>query len=267
MTTAVADYEPGERIPGFREEVFVTSAPARLDRPDTTVVVHVLRPLSPDDFRRVRPIIEAYAAVQSPHVGGLIEAGYQADGDPPFAWYVTEHHGRSDLTGEHDRRLVLLAIAAAARGVHALHEAGLTHHGVSPSTVRPTPDGAVIDPPTLQAASMLQGRILDIDDTAMLDTVDPALARGGQPSRASDLWSLGATLHRAITGHLLHPDLPGDEPIVALQRAAFEPIRMAADLDSALAAVVASCLAPDPADRPPSAAALADHLDTLVSQR
>lgn len=264
MTTAVADYEPGERVSGTRGEVFVSSAPARLNRPDATVIVHVLRPLAADGFRLIRPIIEAYATVRSPHVGGLIEAGYQDGGEPPFAWYVTEDHGPADLSGEHDQARVLLAVAAAARGVHALHEAGLTHDEISPATVRPTLDGATIDPPALRAESVLEGRIFHIDDAAVLDTVDPGVARGGRPSRASDLWSLGATLHRAVTGRLLHPDLPGDEPIVALQRAAFEPIRMAANLDPALAAVVASCLAPDPADRPPSAAALADHLQTLV---
>ncbi|MDQ2726562.1 MAG: hypothetical protein M3Y91_01545 [Actinomycetota bacterium] len=267
MTTAVADYEPGERISGVRDEVFVTPAPARLHRPDGTVIVHVLRPLSSDAFRLLRPIIEAFASVRSPHVGGLIEAGYQADGEPPFAWYVTEDHGRGDLRGQRDRRRVLLAVAAAARGVHALHQAGLTHHGVSPTTVRPTSGGAVIDPPAFRAGSGDEGRILDIVDAGVLDSVDPAVARGDPPSRASDLWSLGATLHQAITGRLLHPDLPGDEPIVALQRTAFEPIRMADDLEPALAAVVASCLAPDPSDRPPTAAALADHLQTLVPQQ
>jgi hypothetical protein len=265
--TAVADYEPGERISGRRDEVFVSPAPARLDRQEPTVVVHVLRPLNPEAFRLIRPIIEAFGTVRSPHVGGLIEAGYLADSDPPFAWYVTEDHGRTDLRGEHDPARVLFAVAAAARGVHALHEAGLTHDEISPATVRPTAAGATIDLPTLRAESVLGGRILDIVDPTLLDTVDPAVARGERPSRASDLWSLGATLHRAVTGRLLHPDLPGDEPIVALQRAAFEPITMAADADPGVVATVASCLAPDPADRLPSAAALADHLETLVPQR
>ncbi|MDQ6837919.1 MAG: hypothetical protein M3137_06175 [Actinomycetota bacterium] len=267
MRTVVADYELDERVAGVRGEVFVAPAPARLGRPQATVVVRVLRPLGPEAFRRLRPSLGALATVRSTHVGTLIEAGYLDDAEPPFAWYVIENHGGVDLTDAHDRVGALRAIAGAARGVHALHEAGLVHDGISPAVIRPTPDGGMIDPPVLGAESAGEGRILDIGDPALLDTVDPAVARGERPSRASDLWALGATIHRAVTGQLLHPDLPGDEPIVALQRVAFEPVRLADHLDPALAATVASCVARNPAQRPPTAVALADHLDTLVPPR
>ncbi|MDQ6785050.1 MAG: hypothetical protein M3063_16760 [Actinomycetota bacterium] len=265
--TPVADYQPGERLAGVPGEAFVTPAPTRLLRPEDTVILHVLRPLEPESFRRVRPTLEAFAAIRSPFVGGLIEAGYQANEDPPYGWYVTADHGHADMTGELDRVGVLRAVAGAARGVHALHEAGLAHGGVSPVAIRPGPEGGVIDLPSVPAEPDGDGRILAISDPALLDTVDPAVARGSRPSRASDLWSLGATLHRALTGRLLHPDLPGDEPIVALQRVAFEPARVAEDLDPALADIVAWCVAAAPAQRPPSAAVLADQLDSVAGRR
>lgn len=267
MSTAIADYEPGERLPGVGGEVFSSSAPARLARPGTAVVVHVLRPVSPDAFRVIRPILEALATVRSPHVAALLEAGYQPDSEPPLAWYVTEDHVRGDLTGRRDQAQMVGAVAAVARGAHALHQAGLPHGQISAATVRSTADGAILQPPTIRAESVTGGYILTVDDPAALDSVAPAVARGEPPSRASDLWSLGALLHHAVTGELLHPDLPGDEPLVALQRVAFEPIRMAAGADPALASVVASCLTPDPADRPATAAALADTLESLAAPR
>jgi serine/threonine protein kinase len=268
VSTAIADYEPGERLTGVGGEVFSSSAPARLGRPDTPVVVHVLRPVSPDAFRLIRPVLEALATVRSPHVAALVDAGYRPDSESPFAWYVTEDHGRGDLRGRRvPQAQVLGAVAAAARGAHALHEAGLPHGEISAATVRPTADGAILEPPTIRAQSVVGGYILTVDDPAALDSVAPSVARGEPPSRASDLWSLGAILHRGATGELLHPDLPGDEPLVALQRVAFEPIRMAAGADPALASLVASCLTPDPADRPATGAALADSLERLVGPR
>jgi len=262
--TAVADYQPGERLAGVPGEAFITPAPTRLERPEHTVIVHVLRPLGPEAFRRVHPTLEAFAAIRSPFVATLIEAGYCAEKGPPYGWYVTADPGRTDLTGEGDRVRVLRAVAGAARGVHALHEVGLAHGNVSPATVRPGTHGGLIDLPAIRSEPEGEGRILTISDPTQLDTVDPAIVRGGHPSRASDLWSLGATLHRALTGRLLHPDLVGDEPMIALQRVAFEPTRIADHLDPAVAAIVASCIAPAPAERPSSAAVLADHLDALA---
>jgi hypothetical protein len=52
--------------------------------------------------------------------------------------------------------------------------------------------------------------------------------------------------------------------MAAAQRILIEPPELAPDLDAPLAGVLASCFTPDPAERPATAADLADRLEQLV---
>jgi len=265
-TPEVADFNLADRLGSGPAEVYLASAPPRL-APRGAVAVHVLRPLHAASFERLRPTLDALAALRSPYLAPVVEIGCLVEADPACAWYVTEDSGRADLTVHHPAGEVLRILSGAARGVHALHEAGLTHGTVSPATVHPGPEGGRIDLPEVTREWAVEGWTLSITDTTLLDTVDPALLRGMPPSRSSDVWALGATLYRAVSGKLMHPALGGDEAIIAIQRAAFETVHLDDVGDPDLAATVASCVAPDPADRPPSAAALADHLDALGARR
>lgn len=270
----MADFEVGEWLTGGGVGRYRALAPGRLKRPGEHVVVHVLCPLTPVGFDRIRPLLARFHALSSPHLSRLIEAGYRSDRQPQAGWYVTEDLGSTDLTGPHDQTAVLAAVAGAARGVHALHQAGLTHGDISATTVHPRRGGGVVDLPAVGVAAIGDGPILKITDPVLLDTMDPAVAQGQPPSRASDVYALGAVLHRAITGHMLHPGLVNDKAFVALQRVAFEPADPAAPVastrpeerDAAVMAAVASCVARDPSRRPASAADVADLLDTLVAR-
>lgn len=268
MSTPVADYELGERL---SPDVYLAPAPPRLGLDGAAAVVHVLSALPAGAGESLRRRLQALHLVRSPHLAALVDAGYlPGEG----AWYATEdpytseNQGRTTLGDVHDLPTILAAVAGACRGVHALHQAGLAHGAIGPDAIHVAGgQRGVIDLPVISPEAIGEGRVLDISDPRLLDTVDPAVARGEPPSRASDLWALGATLHEAATGRLLHPGLATDHAIVALQRVMFEPVRIADDLDPAVAAAVASCVARDPAERPPSAEALADHLDTLVAGR
>lgn len=270
MTTAVADFERTDPADADDGASFVADAPPRLGRSGVRVVVHILGPLSDDELGRLRPLLITLAGVRSPHLPALVDAGYRTDGAARGGWYATEDHGPANLTEVRPLPASLAAVAAAARGVHALHEAGLTHEGIRPEAIRLPPPGegpGVIDLPPLGTERLTVGRVCTIGHPPRLDPLDPRVAAGAPPSRASDLWGLGATLHRAVTGRLLHPALVNDPPVIALQRVMFETVELAEDIDPAVAAAIASCVARDPAARPPSAAALADHLDTLVDAR
>lgn len=270
MTAAIADFErigPGEAGGGGS---FRAVAPDRLGRPGETVVVHLLGPLTDQQLGRLRPLLVTLAGIRSPHMVALIDAGFRIDGAERGGWYATADPGGSDLTGPRPEPEALRAVADAARGVHALHEVGVAHGAICAEAVRvggPTGPAAVIDLPPLDPGRTTAGLVWKIGEPGCLDPMDPTVAAGAPTSRASDIWALGATLHRAITGRLLHPDLVGDPAVVALQRVMFEPVAMADGLEPAVGATLASCLARDPRDRPPSAAALALHLDSLADAR
>ena len=81
----------------------------------------------------------------------------------------------------------------------------------------------------------------------------------GRPAgRASDIWSLGVTLHLVLTGHGLFPALVSADPFTAVRiylRSQPEP---GEDLSDGERAVVVTALHPDPARRYRTAAEFAD---------
>ena len=100
------------------------------------------------------------------------------------------------------------AVADAALGSHALHEAGIAHANITPSNILLGTRCAKLADPSLLA-------VLDPGRTTAgtragdsVDLTDPSILLGAAPSRASDVWSLGATLHRMLTGQSLFGVVP-----------------------------------------------------------
>lgn len=263
----IADYQVvqplGHAGPTIR--TVLALRPGRLAGARREVVVHLFDPQRFDDaVAHLRQV----AAARSPRVVPLIEAGHD-DGDETVAYYSTEYQAGGSLAADSpgptpDRLHVL---AEAARGVHDLHEAGKVHGGVAPDSV--FVDGAgggrigVPHPP----APLEVGETVMADPPARLDTVDPAVIRGEGMTRASDLWALGATIHRVLSGQSLHPGLVTDDPLTAVQRVLFEPPSVDARLPVGQAELIRRCLQPDPADRPATAGQVADDLESLAAGR
>jgi serine/threonine protein kinase len=149
------------------------------------------------------------------------------------------------------------AVAAAARGAHALHEAGIAHGAINLNTVVLTERGAALAPPPVDLRPGLVTRITDWRDFV---TLDPDLLCGEAPGRASDIWALGATLHLAASDRPLFHGIDGDEPVTAVQRVLFTRPDVDPELHPELAETVAACLDPDPDARPATAAEVAERL-------
>jgi tetratricopeptide (TPR) repeat protein len=162
--------------------------------------------------------------------------------------------------------------AQLADALAHVHEREVCHGDLKPSNVLLSPDGhpLLIDFNLSTAPLVLTRRrggtvpymapeqlraSLDGDDLARLD------------GRA-DLFALGVLLYELLTGKHPFGPVPAEvnpEDFAALllqrQRAGFVPLRRHnPDADPAAARAIERCLAPDPADRPASASALADEL-------
>ena len=83
-----------------------------------------------------------------------------------------------------------------------------------------------------------------------VEFMDPALLRGGRASSASDIWSLGATLHRALTDSGLYGELAAGDALLALRKVLSSEPAIDPSLDTATTALVARCLSTDPEQRP-----------------
>jgi serine/threonine protein kinase len=150
--------------------------------------------------------------------------------------------------------------AGCAEALESIHGAGLVHRDLKPSNVLVSPDGPrVIDFGVARAAERIQ---LTVTRGAVGTPayMAPEQARDTrQATMASDVFSLGATMLFAATGHAPYQ---GETVMDVLVRLATEPPDLSG-LPAGLADIVRACLQRDPRLRPNSAAVLAQLAPSL----
>ena len=193
-------------------------------------------------------------------VSGVFTAAViEADPDADLPWVATAYVPAPSLStlvkkaGPLPVPAVRWLAAGCAEALASIHGAGLLHRDVKPSNVLVAPDGArVIDFGVARASERVQ--LTSTRGAAGTPAyMAPEQARDAtQASPASDIFSLGATLVYAATGH---PPYQGETVMDILVRLATEP----PDLDGLpdeLSALVTACLERVPRDRPTNAAIL-----------
>jgi serine/threonine-protein kinase len=251
---------------GERSQVYLARTPGRLGIPADTVAVKILSPTGGEGFDALVADLSLAAALRSPEVIPLYEVGMDAG----VVFYVMRSAPSGSLSApaqDLTRRERLLAVARAARGAHALHEAGIAHRGIGPTNILLDRAGAVLAEPSV-AYLLTHGHTLSGLGTGTragrLELVDPELMRGRPAGRASDVWSLGVTLHLVLTGHGLFPALASADPFVAVRiylRSRPEP---GEDLTDGERAVVVTAVHPDPARRHRTAAEFAEAVEDVA---
>jgi serine/threonine protein kinase len=163
--------------------------------------------------------------------------------------------------------------AQAARGLQYLHERGLVHRDVKPSNLMRTPDG-VVKVLDLGLARWEGGEWTAPEELTVIgqpvgtpDYWAPEQARGAAADVRADLYGLGCTLFYLLTGRAPfahHKGLP--QKLQAQDREPPPDVRtLRPEVPAELAALLGRLLAKDPADRPPSAAAVADALTAIAA--
>jgi serine/threonine protein kinase/class 3 adenylate cyclase len=244
----------------------------------TVVALKVLRPdAASSESARRRFLKEArlLSALNSPYVTRMIEAN--TDGGHVFLAieYVDgESVGRKLRRGvQFDEPTALRLIADAARGVATAHAAGIVHRDLKPDNllVPATPgNGPVVKVVDFglarhqtQTESMEITRAGTVLGTPLY--MPPEQFGSGAVDGRADVYSLGATLYHLLAGR---PPVQGDT-ITAIARSVATEVpppldRLNPDLSAATAALVARCLAKNPADRPPDATALLRDLVRIL---
>ena len=233
----------------------------QLDRP---VAVKRLHPhLFADDASRSRLAAEARAAARLSHpvIVGIYDV--DATGDAPAL--VMELVSGESLAARIDRdgalppREAAAIVADLAEGLFHAHQQGVIHRDIKPGNVLLDADGRtrLVDFGIAHSLAEAAAR-LTVTGTVIgtLRSMAPEQLADDAITPRTDLYGLGVVLHEALTGR---PPYPTGSPLALAeaQRAGPPPL---AGMDPALAAVVAGCLALDPADRPLHAGALADAL-------
>lgn len=258
----IADYQFIQSLgEGNHGEFFLAPPPPRLKLPAEFVAVKVLTGHTDEDaFRRTTRELRVFASVRSPYLVTLFDAGQEGS----TFFYSMEYFPLGSLAAPARplaKSEVLRAVAHAARAAHALHEAGIVHRSIKPANIMLVDDGARLSDLGLAQLLAPGQTVTGVGPIGSVEYLDPAILRGERGSRGSDIWSLGVTLHRALTGAGVYGELPTRDPLLTVRKVLTGTPEISPDLEPREEGLVRRCLAPDPADRPQTADELAEEIE------
>jgi serine/threonine protein kinase len=264
----IADYTiTGSLADGAHGSFYLATPPARLGDVGPHVVLKLVAGGDDDAFRRFTRELRLFNRVQHPGLVRLFDAGQHED----WFFYSMEWCAGGTLaapTHPLDNVGKTSAAAQAARAVHALHQQGIAHRDIRPGNVllrtgHPSDvDACLAD---LGLAQLGGGSVTSMAPLASIGFIDPALLLGDNAGRPTDIYSLGAVLHWALTGQHLHPVETGGDAMLAVRAILRSAPNVRRDLLSAEAAeVIAACVDRDVARRPATAAEVAALFEDLA---
>jgi tetratricopeptide (TPR) repeat protein len=218
---------------------------------------------------------QAMARLDHPNVVGVHEVGTSEDGVYVAMDLVEGVTLRAWADPVRPWREVVPVLIEIARGLAAVHAAGVTHRDIKPDNIIIGPDGRArlgdfglarsgASAPTAAAEPALA---LGTPASAIAGTpayMAPEVLRGASADPASDQFSFGVLAFEVLAGKRPFAGATWAALLAAIEEAAVPSVRGApAWLDDA----IHRSLAVTPGDRFPSMAALADHLTARAQRR
>jgi serine/threonine-protein kinase len=236
-----------------------------LGRDVAVKMLHTDRAGDPGFQTRFRHEAQAMAALHHPNIADVYDYG-ESGTDAYIVMARIDGEPLRQRIAERGRLTVPETLSVVAQTGHALdaaHRAGIVHRDVKPDNLIMRPDGTVVlvdfgvarsaGSATLTGAGEVVGTALYIAPEQVSKQVT---------GPAADIYALGAVAYHCLAGR---PPFLGDNPIVvALSHLNDDPPPLPDDVPGPVRALVARALAKDPADRFPSAAAMADAAEAAA---
>ncbi|MVU80820.1 protein kinase [Nocardia sp. ET3-3] len=226
--------------------------------------------LEPENFERFVREQQAMGALGGhPNIVQILQVGTTASG---FPYLVMPYHGHGSLEDRirtKGRLPVDEAVRIAIKLAGALetaHRAAILHRDIKPGNVLLTD----YDEPQLTdfGIARIEG---GFETTAGVVTGSPAFTapevlRAGNPSIASDVYGLGATLFCMITGHAAFERRSGEQLVAQFLRISAEPLPdlRPEGIPADVCAVIEASMAHDPTARPQSAGEFGERLRDIL---
>ena len=215
---------------------------------------------------RFRNEAEAASRLDHPNICPVYEYDETPEGRPFIVMPFVEGRTLRERIEEGPLSIAEAAgiVLQAARGLEHAHQAGLVHRDVTPANLLLAPGGRVL---VLDFGVVKRpgGEALTAKGMALgtIGYMAPEQVRAEPVDARTDVWALGAVLYEALSGRSPFKGLAPYETLSASLAARPRwPLReIRPDLTPLLESAVARCLRRDPADRYPSAAALAADLE------
>ena len=226
---------------------------------------------SAEAMARFRVEIEAMARLRHPNIVQIHGVGQHA-GAPYLVLELVE--GRSlaqTLAGTpQPAEWVARTVEALARAIHSAHLLGVVHRDLSPANILMADDGTPKVTDFGLAKLMIGGSMRtatgDVMGTPSYMAPEQAGSLDGKIGPATDVYALGAILYEMLTGR---PPFKAEHPLKTLRQVIGDepvaPSRLRPGLPVDLETICLKCLAKEPAERYPTASALAADLGRFAA--
>lgn len=244
---------------------------------DRVVALKAIRPdtrMSKNSVARFFREMKMVALLDHPNVVRAIDADIQ-DGSP---YIVMEYLAGEDLEHIFVRRGalplndVLDYIGQACRGLQHAHEKGVIHRDVKPTNLFLAEHGVVklldLGLGELIDTEGKSDKVFDTDEGIVVGTTDymsPEQIRNRPIDARTDLFGLGCTMYRLLSGSYAFPGLTREDRLVKRIRQPHVPIQdVRPDVPTLVARIIDRLLALRPEDRFESAAEVADSIEAVL---
>jgi serine/threonine protein kinase len=244
----IADYKIVDMLgEGNNGRFYLARPPGRLQLTEEFVALKVFEDrVAEHAYERCVRELRAFARVRSPHLVRVFDAVLEDQ----FA-YAMEYLPLGSLATHSPplpRDAVLTVLEHAARATHELHNAGLAHGDIKPTNIllADEGDGRIAG----RLSDLGLARVLNPGNTmtgmgraSAVEYMDPDLLAGARPSRLTEVWALGATVHWALTGTGLYGELPDAQPLLVIRKVLSSKPQLHSTLTPDAAALVGDCIA------------------------
>jgi len=245
---------------------------ARQDRLHRDVALKILSPRYAADTEFVRQFhreAQAAAALNHPNVVTVYDVG-EAGGTHFLAMEYMDNESLEELLNREGRlawKSVAELLLGAARGLVYAESRGIVHRDIKPSNLMLNSAGQI----KIADLGLAQHGDDDSGDGRVFGTphfMPPEQIRGDTVDRRSDIYSLGATGYRLLSGYTPFEGVNSREILRAVLKEDFEPLSAhVSGVPTELTDLIERMIAREPADRPQSAESVVSHLEAALSGR
>jgi WD40 repeat protein/tRNA A-37 threonylcarbamoyl transferase component Bud32 len=242
-----------------------------LNRPVAIKMIRTAALASEDELRRFQNEAEAIALLDHPHIVPILEVGSH-EGQRYFSMKLISGSSLDKVLSDYTNNPKSAArlVKTAAEAVHHAHQRGILHRDLKPANILLDEHGEpyVTD---FGLAKRVQGDSEMTFSGAIVGTPaymapEQASGRRGAVTTASDVYGLGAILYALLTGRAPFGGDSIDDTLEQVRSAAPAlPSKINPVVPRDLEVICLKCVEKDPAERYPSAAALAEDLGRFAA--
>ncbi len=257
----IADYELVKELgQGNHGTFYLALPPARLELDAEFVALKTLdRNATDADFDRLARELGVFSSLRSRYLVELYDAGQQEG----RLFYAQRYYadGALGAAAKLDAKAAMRAVADAARGAHALHEVGVVHRDIKPGNIMISGGRGHLGDLGLAQVWGPGMTTTGVGPIGSIAYMEPEVIYGQRALRTSDVWSLGVTLHEALTGRPCHDNIPTGSVLDAFRHVLHEAPSVDPSLEQPIQEVISRAVAPTRGDRFQTAEAFATELE------